>query len=121
VAPGLLFEALFEIFDEFFRGELLQRRFVHAQGIGHLLGVLQPLLEQGAGHFVDGQAFIVRQGGPFEMMGEHLVVEVEVAFAFDQDGARDGVKVFQAGDQAPGRALCARSKRPWAIPARRGL
>jgi hypothetical protein len=86
VATVLVLEPFLEIVDKFFRCHAVQLVFIHAQGIGHGLGILEPLFQQCPGHFIDLQALHVGQFGPLEMVGEHLIEQVEVALAFHQDG-----------------------------------
>ena len=105
MAFGLLLKPFLEIVDQLLGAHLLQVGGIQPQGIGNAFGVLQPLFKQGAGQFIDFEPSGIGQFGPFEVVGEDLVVQVEVALAFDQDGARSRVKVVQGLDQALGQRL----------------
>ncbi len=103
MATVLILEPLFKVLDKFFRCHAVQLVFIHAQGIGHCLGILEPLLQQCPGHFINLQALHVRQFGPLEMVGEHLIEQVEVSLAFHQDGPRGGVELVQRGNKTVGQ------------------
>jgi hypothetical protein len=92
VLPVLILEARLEIVQQLFGGQPLQFFVIYTQRIGHFPWVAQPLLQQAPGHLVEFQALHVGQLGPGKRMGKDLVVAIEIALAFDQDGPAGRVK-----------------------------
>ena len=121
VAPRLLLEALLEVFDQFLRRQRCKVLLVDPQGSASSFGSSQPLFQQGPGDVVQLEPLQIGQLGPLEMVGEDLVVEVEIALAFDQDGPGGGVEVVSRNSISPGRALCNVKKGRGLYRDRRGL
>ena len=110
VGFGLLLETLLEIIQKLFGGKLLERLLVHPQQARQLPGVLQPGVQHGPRHLVELDALGVRHLSAFEVMGENLVEEVEVALALDEDRAGRRVEVLEGIHQTPGHGPVEREK-----------
>jgi hypothetical protein len=108
---GLLLEALQEVLDEFVGAHVLEDRRVDAQGVGQLLWVLEPLLEEGPGHLVQLRQGRILQVHPPEGLGEDLVIAVEIALAFHQNGPGGHVEIVEGTHEAQMEGLLEAQKR----------
>ncbi len=99
VGLRLLLEAVEEVPDQLLRRHLRQLLLFDAQGRRDVLGALQPLLQEGPGHL--GQLLVLRllQDHSAEMVGEHLVIGVEVPLALHQNRPGGGVEVLHGADE----------------------
>ena len=68
-------------------------------------GVLQPFLKQGPGDLGELDLIGRSQLRPFEVVGKDLIVEIEIPFALDQDGAGGRVEIVEGTDKPQVEAL----------------
>ncbi len=67
--------------------------------------MLQPFREECLGDVGKLRIFHILDLHSLEIVGEHLVVGVEIAFALDEDGPGGRIEVVEGEDQAQGKGL----------------
>ena len=101
----LLLQPIEKVLDQLLRCELSERLGVESQRLRHLLRMLQPFREERLGDVGQLDIFHILDLRPLEIVGEHLVVGIEIAFAFDEDGTGGRVEIVEGDDQAQGKGL----------------
>ena len=101
----LLLQPVEEVADQLFRRILGELFFVKTKRLRQLLRTFQPLFEQRLGDVGQFDIGDILKRCPLEMVGEDLIVGVEVPFALDEDSAGRRVEVVHGTDQAEGECL----------------
>ena len=101
----LLLEPVEEVPDQLLRRVFRELLLVEAERLRQLLRMLQPLLEERPGDVGELDIFERLALRPPEILGEELVVDVEVPFALHENRTGSRVEVVDGGDHAQGEGL----------------
>jgi hypothetical protein len=105
VAPVLVLEPLLEIVDQFLGGQFRFSWSSSTPGHRPWPWDFEAIAPAGPGQVIQLYPH-VGQFGPFKMVGKNLIVQVEIALAFHQDGPGGGVELVQLSNQTLAMARC---------------